>query len=260
MTRLFLFLCFVALLCCGCGKGEKSVLSEDERAKELLQGIWVADDNKEPVMLVKKDSISFPDSASVTVYFRIDKDSIYLHGQTINAYKILKQTANSFTFRNENGEDVVLSKSNDSNLRASFDYHVYAMNTFTIERSDTLVKTDRGYYQCDIYAQTGSERVIKSTFNDVGLEIDNVYLDNVISVNIQNGGKLVFSHDFRKAAFQSLVDKEFLKKSILKALRFSHTDMKALYFEALIGIPDAASSYMIELRITPDGKITKRTK
>ena len=51
-----------------------------------------------------------------------------------------------------------------------------------------------------------------------------------------------------------------LEKSILRKLYFTHADDKALYYDVIIGIPDASTSYVIELRITPDGKITKKLR
>ena len=43
---------------------------------------------------------------------------------------------------------------------------------------------------------------------------------------------------------------------------FTHADAKALYYYVIIGIPDADTTYVIELRVTPDGifGMTKKLK
>ncbi len=153
-----------------------------------------------------------------------------------------------------------LVKSGDKNLRASFSYHVYAMNTFQHIASDTVVRTDLGYFNIKISVETTSDKVIKSTYNESGIEVDNAYLDNVASVVISNQKKLVYTHDFRKQEFASIIDKTFLDKSILRRFEFNHSDAKALYFDAIIGIPDASTSYVIAIKITIDGKLSMKMR
>ena len=94
--------------------------SEDKQAKQLLQGLWTTDDTEEPVMLVKGDSIYYPDSASMPVRFWIFQDSIYMQGQNLNGYKILKQTNAFFSFNNQNGDEVNLGFRHDCEHRYGF--------------------------------------------------------------------------------------------------------------------------------------------
>ena len=72
-----------------------------------------------------------------------------------------------------------------------------------------MVRTDLGYFNIKISVETTSEKVIKSTYNESGIEVDNAYLDNVASVVISNQKKLVYTHDFRKQEFASIIDKTF---------------------------------------------------
>lgn len=258
MRKSVLLIVLGSILFWSCRDSKTETIAEDHKAKEMFQGLWVMDENGGSVLLAKGDSISFPDSASVPVHFWINSDSIFLKGRNVNSYKIIKQSENVFRMMNKNGEEVTLVKSDNKNLLSDFKYHAYAMNTFLKESSDTLVKTEAGYFQSEVFCQTSSERVIKPTFNDLGIEVDNVYLDNTARLNITNGGKLIYSHEFKKQEFQSMIDKAFLERSILKRFVFNRTDLKALYYDAMIGIPDAATSYVIEVRITTDGKVTTR--
>lgn len=159
---------------------------EDKQAKEMLQGLWTNGENSDPAMLVKGDSIFYPDSASMPVRFWIYQDTIYLQGQNIHGYKIEKQAAHLLKFANQNGDEVKLIKSNDKALYSAFNYHVYAMNTFLEQSQDTVIRTDLGYFQSKVHVQTTSDKVVKSTYNDNGVEVDNIYLDNVASLRLYN--------------------------------------------------------------------------
>ena len=234
--------------------------SEDKQAKQLLQGLWTTDDTEEPAMLVKGDSIYYPDSASMPVRFWIFQDSIYMQGQNLNGYKILKQTNAFFSFNNQNGDEVNLFRSSNKDLMASFGYHVYAMNLFDKSGSDTIVSTDMGFYDCQIRTCTTSERVIKSTYNDNGIEVDNAYLDNVSTLTLRSRDSVVYKHDFLKQEFSNYIPRDFIAHCILRNLEFARADRKALFFNATIGIPDASSGYVVEVRITPDGKMSKRLR
>ncbi|MCR5077030.1 MAG: DUF4738 domain-containing protein [Prevotella sp.] len=234
------------------------VSHEDKKAKEMLQGLWTDEEGSDPAMLVRGDSIFYPDSASMPVRFWVYQDTLYIQGQHVNGYKIEKQAPHLLKFSNQNGDEVKLVKSGDKALRSSFDYHVYAMNTFDEQAQDTVVRTDLGYFESKIRVETTPDRVVKSTYNDDGIEVDNMYLDNVASLTILNHGNPVFAHDFRKQEFQSLIPKNFLSQCILRRMSFTHVDTKALYFDVVIGIPDASTTYVIEVRVTPTGRMSKR--
>ena len=183
-----------------------------------------------------------------------------MQGQNLNGYKILKQTNAFFSFNNQNGDEVNLFRSSNKDLMASFGYHVYAMNLFDKSGSDTIVSTDMGFYDCQIRTCTTSERVIKSTYNDNGIEVDNAYLDNVSTLTLRSRDSVVYKHDFLKQEFSNYIPRDFIAHCILRNLEFDRADRKALFFNATIGIPDASSGYVVEVRITPDGKMSKRLR
>ncbi len=261
MRKYLLFFFSIALiLITACHNNTSSLEEQDLQAKELLQGIWVDEENATPMLLVRGDSIFYPDSSSMPVKFWIVKDSLYLQGKHLNSYKIDKQSAHFFAFQNQNGDVLAASKSNDKSLKKAFAYHVFAMNTFETQNADTTANTDQGYYRSLIHIETTTDKVIKSSYNDEGIEVDNLYLDNVASLVIKSGDTPVYVHDFRKAEFATFIPKPFIEDCILSKFYFTHTDKRALYYEAVIGMPEAYTTYVIEVRITPNGTITKRLK
>ena len=172
-----LILCLLIVGCTDKGKQDNSP-TEDAKAKELFQGLWVSDDNGEPTLLAKGDSVFLSRFCQYAcAFFGFIKIHFYLKGQNQNEYKITKQSENLFVFLNDNGDEVRMVKSKEKDLRASFGYQVYAMNTFLHTQSDTIVRTDLGYFETKISVNTTSDRVIKSTYNENGIEVDNAYLD-----------------------------------------------------------------------------------
>ena len=108
-TVFLLVLMFFAAGCANKSKqDEKALAQEDVKAKQLLQGIWLNDDEEDVVFKVQKDTIYYPDSTSIPVYFKIVQDSLILQSSSAVKYAIVRQTEHLFEFKNQYG-DVVLS-------------------------------------------------------------------------------------------------------------------------------------------------------
>lgn len=250
----------MAALVASCGNNNQYARQhEDKQAKHLLQGIWLTEDGETPVFMAKGDSIFYADSTSMPAKFWIYGDSLYVEGQQVARYLIMKQAPHVFKFRNQAGDSVLFVKAPDMSLKQLFAQNrPYALNIFRTEDTDTTARTSLGYFKSRIHIESTSDRVIKTTFNDWGVEVDNMYLDNVARLIVLSGNKIVYEHDFRKQEFAQLVPDGFLQSCILRDMSFSHADEGALYYDVMIGIPDASTTYAIELRLGNDGKITKR--
>ena len=234
---------------------------EDKEAKEMLQGVWVNDDEGAPAWLVRGDSLFFPDATSLPAVFWIYGDSLYIQSSNVNSYLITKQAEHLFKFRNASGDDIRLVRSDDKRLLPLFAQHrPYAINFFRTFDVDTIANGGNRHYDCHLHIEPTSDRVIKSVFNNEGIEVDNMYLDNLVRLNISTKGVGIYSHEFRKHEFSSFVPKEFMPKSILRDVQLASADTSAVCFDAVIGIPDAASSYVVELRISKKGELSKRLK
>lgn len=260
-SHFLLLLCAIlSFVACNERRGDGIMKQEDLEAKKLLQGIWIYEDG-ETAFMAKGDSIFFPDTTSLPVQFWLAGDSIYLKGNHICHYKIIAQAAHLFKIANPSGDQIKFTRSNNKALRTDFLHtRPYALNTFRTFDSDTVVSNDMGFFEARIHVETTSDQVIRSTYNDQGIEVDNMYLDNVARITILNHGALVFSHDFRKAEFSQLVPADFLEKCILRGITFSHAAGDALYYDVSIGMPDASTTYVIALRINSKGKIEKKLK
>lgn len=235
--------------------------SENKTAKNSLQGIWLNDEEDDVAFRVKGDTIYFPDSTSVPVYFRIERDSFVLVGVNVLKYKIVKQTAHIFEFINQNGENVKLVKTTDSGYANMFSKKPpVSVNQNRLLKSDTVVYHGEDKYHSYVQVNPTSYKVVKSTVNDDGVEVGNIYYDNIIHLAIFKGAAKVFSCDLRKSDFSKEVPSRFLQQAVFSDLTFLSVDKDGFHYFAVLAIPDSSISYMVEVIVGFNGEITKRIK
>jgi predicted heme/steroid binding protein len=251
--------CLVSILLTGCQTNNAPSVNADEessQAKALLQGIWL-DDNDEVAFRAKGDTIFYPDSTSLPAYFKVVGDT-FLLGQ--NKYPIIKQSSHLFWFRNQMGDVVKLKKSDDPNDVLDFvPKHPKVMNTLTeVFKIDSVVIFNGERYHWYIAINPTKYKVSKSSYNDDGVGVENVYYDNIIHISVFNGAKRLFSSDFNKKMYQNHVPEQFLSQSILGNMQFDHVDASGFHFNATICIPDGASCYMVSTDIGLDGAMSMK--
>lgn len=246
----------------GCRRGTDTAANEDRQAKQMLQGIWMDDENENAVFWVRGDSIFYPDSTSQPAKFWVYGDSLYIQGHTeLRHYKITKQAPHLFKFINEMGDEVKLTKDSGETLRGQFNvYRPYAINVLRHYSSDTLFHADGSRWEVKVKVEPTTDPVIKTDYNDVGIEVDNLYLDNQARVTVLFDGVVVYDHDFVKDEFARYMPKDMVSKSMLRYMDLFGADSTSVYLDATVGIPDASSSYVIETRIQRDGKTSMRVK
>lgn len=235
--------------------------AEDVEAMQLMQGIWINTEGNTPSIMARGDSIYYPDSTSLPVRFWIYKDSLYMKGRVLTRYKIEEQSEKLLKLENQNGEPLSLSKASDNSSMGDFTrQRPYALNVFETDDADTTVAISSGYVKCSIHIEPSSDRVVKSVCNDDGFVVDNMYLDRAANVCINEGGSTYYTHSFRKQEFSSYVPDAFLSKSILRNVIFYGVSGDTVVLYATIGIPDAETCYVVEIRISRDGKVVKKEK
>ena len=246
-----LLACFV-LMACSDRKNAKIIdNSEDKKAKQLLQGIWMNDDDGDIAFRVLGDSIFYPDSLSVPVAFKIQQDSFVLLSSNITKYPIIKQSEHVFEFRNSNGEVVHLVKSNDPSNIYEFEHHsVMQINQHKLIKADTIINIGQEKYHSYTQINPTSYKVVTTKYNDDGVEVDNIYYDNIIHISIFKGYQKMFSKDFYKYDFRKYIPKQFLRQSILNDIVLYKTDKGQLHYKVTLSIPDSPLSYILEMVIT----------
>ena len=258
--NILLLACFL-LGVAACGqKSEKEQpeIKEDTAAKKLLQGIWLDGDDEDDVAFrVKGYTIYYPDSTSRPVYFYIVGDTLVMKGANTSKYPIVNQAAHIFQFKVQNGDIVKLVKTDDQSYLQQFSHEQpVTLNQNTLVKRDTVVNA--GNEKLHLYVQVNPTtfKVYKSSYNDDGVEVDNVYHDNIVNVNIYQGSRKIFGRDFRKEDFKGQVPHEFLKQSILSDIVFRKVDADGVHYKVVLAMPDSSMSYQVEIIISLEGKMT----
>ena len=257
----YLVIAFACLLLFGLCKSRDakldSALAEDLKAKQMLQGIWVNEDEEDVAFRAKGDSIFYPDTTSQPVSFQVFGDTLVLHGANNVKYLIVKLKPHLFIFKNQNGETVRLTLSNDKADLMAFDTRrPQALNQNRLIKRDTVVTFESQRYHSYVQVNPTTFKVVKTSYNDEGVEVDNVYHDNIIHISIFKGAQKLFSRDFHKNDFQNKVPADFLNQSILSDMQLTYVDVAGLHYNTSICMPDNPRSYLIEVIISYTGKMT----
>src|SRR5574344_48629 len=256
---LYILGCVLSLSLMGCRHqqaGKPLENKENKEAKALLQGIWVDEESEDVSFKAKGDTIYYPDSTSVPAYFPIVNDTLELRGADVVKYPIVKQAAHIFWFKNQNGDLLKLIKSDDPSDAMLFEnHHSKPLSVDHVVKRDTVVMHGGERYHCYVYINPTRYKVNKVTYNDDGVEVDNVYYDNIIHISVFHGAEQVYSRDFRKQMFSSMIPNRFLVQSILSNMEFDSVDKTGIHFNATICIPDGASCYMVGTTISFNGQM-----
>lgn len=237
------------------GGGDGRDRSESREAKAMLQGIWMDEETEEVAFRAKGDTIFYPDSTSQPSYFRIVDDSLLLGSQ---AYRIEKQSPNVFWFHNQNGDVVKLVKSDDPDAQSNFvhDESPKILTYTEVVKKDSVVMFNGQRYHWYLAINPTKYKVSTTSYNDNGMEVRNVYNDNIMHISIFQGATQLFSRDFKKQMYTGKIPADFLQQSILSNMEFARVDDRGFHFDATVCIPDGASCYRVENVISLKGVLS----
>lgn len=250
-----LYLVAFVLLVTGCQqKMQKQDLREEDMAsKRLLQGVWIDDETQEVNFKINGDTIFYPDSTSQPARFMVMEDTLVV-GEPPSKYPVVKLSDNVFIFKNQNGEELKLVKSYSPDDTLAFAKTVVEVVNKVVKK-DTVVAYQGERYHCYVAINPTKYKVFRRIFNDDGVAVDNVYYDNIIHLSLYHGADKLFSSDIKKQMYSHYVPEEFLSQSILGDINFSHIDGGGFHFDAIIGIPEGTTSYVLDTEISMEGKL-----
>ena len=257
----------MALLCglsfvASCGKkaSPDSTPKEDTRAKKLLQGIWLNEDDEDVAFRVKGDTIYYPDSTSQPVYFCIYGDTLIMKGARDVKYPILKQAAHLFEFKSPSGDVIKLTKTSDKTYLKSFQQEKpIALNQNQLIKRDTIVSHGDNRYHLYVQVNPTSYKVYLSSMNDDGVQVDEVYYDNIVNLNVFHGAQKLFSRDFKKQDFSKNVPAAFLEQAVFSDLVFEEIDSAGIHYLAILAQPNSSISYQVRVTISFAGHLKIET-
>ncbi|MGI6222551.1 MAG: DUF4738 domain-containing protein [Prevotella sp.] len=242
-------------------KQQQQAPKEDLEAKKLMQGIWMNSEDETVVFKAQGDTLYYPDSTSQPVSFQIFHDTLVLHAANTARYKIVRQSAHVFEFRNASGDLVSLVKSENSEDNEYFSkQHPTPLNTGKLIKRDSVLIYGNDRFHSYVQINPTTYKVVKANYSDEGVEVDNVYYDNIIHVSLYRGNYCLFSRDFRKQDFAGVAPRDFIKQGILNDIQLMGMDPRGTHFQVSIVIPDSPSSFLIDLLIDYRGRMHTTVK
>ncbi len=242
----------------GCGgNAAKESRKGDTDAEKMLSGVWFNEDDNSIAFRAEKDTIYYPDSTSLPVHFRIIRDTLYLDGSQVLAYPIEKQTEHLFIFKNNLGDRVRLVKTDDNDFNAIFNdrQSVSVLNQNKVVKTDTAFVYDNTRYHSYEQVNPTTYKVIKSSVNNDGVTVENVYYDNIVHISIYKLANQLFSKDFNKEFFRQYVPEGFYEQSILSEMAYVKCDEEGFHYNAALYIPDSMTSFIVRVIVSFDGSL-----
>lgn len=252
---LTVFAMVVLMAACQQQKGTVAKAAENTKAKQMLQGVWVDAETMEVNFMIKGDTIFYPDSTSQPAKFRVVGDSIFI-GYPPSSYPIVRLSENVLVFKNQNGEELRLNKSDSADDKVAFEKSapVVAVVNHVLKR-DSVVTFSEERYHCYVTVNPTKFKVLRRSLNDDGVAVDNIFYDNIIHISVYHGAEKLFSSDITKRMYGRNVPAGFLSQSILGDIRFTRVDKEGFHFETVIGVPEGTTSYILDTIVSLDGKL-----
>lgn len=264
MKNRYLYLLIFQLLLSACSfsiQNKHSVEEEEcHEAKALLQGLWVDDKTESPLFKVVGDSIYYADASFAPVAFKIIDDSLKTYGSRNTCYHIKKQGKHVFWIQSIVGDIIRLSKA-DSEMDSTL-FAIETQNYEPLEVVKEVIQKDKVVYYNNIryhgyaFINPTQIKIYLSEVTEEGMEMDNVYYDNIIHICVYQGTEKLFGKDVRKQDFEQLIPANYFQHSILSDMDFIGVDAKGYHYQATVSMPNSMSNYLIDLFITHDEEIS----
>lgn len=248
------FLC-VALFSCNAKQKDDRVVNSD--AMKLMQGIWTNNDDESVAFKINSDTLYYPNGNGDPVAFVVYDDSMFIESSTPICYRIKTVSHSTLTLLTQNGEEISLSRScnsDDSKCFISEKILDESINQGVLIKKDSVMTSSDTRYHVYTQVNPTKYRVVHQSINDDGLQIENTYYDNIIHVSVFSGSISLYSHDFRKSDFASLASSGFIEHSILSDIKIVKADADGVKLTAILIEPETYSSFHVNIVISKEGK------
>ena len=242
--------------CSGQPQKKEEMEKEDLIAKEWLQGTWIDDMTETPLFTAKGDTIYYIDEPAAPVAFKIIEDTLKTYGRKVSNYHIKKQGKSFIWIQSFMGDILQLSKAENSQDSLWIPRQTPKEKTDNVISKDNVVHYNNQRFRGYVYINPTNIKVHQLEITEEGLEIENIYYDNIIHICVYEGKNKLFGRDMKKQDFESLIPAEYYQRAILSDMEFGGVNAKGYQYQATLCIPNSASCYLINISITKDGDIT----
>ena len=242
--------------CSGQPQKKEEMEKEDLIAKEWLQGTWIDDMTETPLFTAKGDTIYYIDEPAVPVAFKIIEDTLKTYGRKVSNYHIKKQGKSFIWIQSFMGDILQLSKAENSQDSLWIPRQTPKEKTDNVISKDNVVHYNNQRFRGYVYINPTNIKVHQPEITEEGLEIENIYYDNIIHICVYEGKNKLFGRDMKKQDFESLIPAEYYQRAILSDMEFGGVNAKGYQYQATLCIPNSASCYLVNISITKDGDVT----
>ena len=142
------------------------------------------------------------------------------------------------------------SSDNKSTLAMMDSVDAHGLQRMQTSKSETDFKFKGKDYH-SLVSRTPDENLPHVT-NEMG----DTYVDNKIVLHLTRGNETVLNRTFTKNDFSSVVDANFLSKSILEGIVYDKTTPQGIIYAASICYPQTDLYVPLRLTVSADGKIS----
>lgn len=259
MTKYIAILLLIILSsACSGDKKQGSLLTEDISAKALFQGVWLDEETDSPLIRIQGDTIYYADYQSTPVYFKIQEDTLYTYGNELSRYHIDQQTEHTFWFHSLSDNIVKLYKSEDPNDTFTFSMKTAEVipTSAEVTQKDSVIMYNGTRYRAYVYINPSKIKVVKTTYSEDGISMDNVYYDNIMHICVYEGRKKLYASDITKQIFEKVIPADFLEQSILSDMNITGIDSRGYHYQAMICMPESSVCNIANLTISFGGKLS----
>lgn len=173
------------------------------------------------------------------------------------AYKIDRQTEYSFWFHSLADEIVKLHKSeNPEDILAFENKEVEVIPITEVMKKDSVVMYKGIRYRGYVYINPSKMKVIRTSYSEDGISVDNVYYDNVIHICVYEGRQMLYGKDITKKMFAGIFPTETLNQMILADMNFMGVNNKGYQYQATLCVPESSVYSLANITIGFDNQMS----
>ena len=171
--------------------------------------------------------------------------------------QIDRQTEYSFWFHSLADEIVKLHKSeNPEDILAFENKEVEVIPITEVMKKDSVVMYKGIRYRGYVYINPSKMKVIRTSYSEDGISVDNVYYDNVIHICVYEGRQMLYGKDITKKMFAGIFPTETLNQMILADMNFMGVNNKGYQYQATLCVPESSVYSLANITIGFDNQMS----
>jgi 7-cyano-7-deazaguanine synthase len=175
----------------------------------------------------------------ITPLMWIDKKQTWEMADKLGVFDIVK------LHKSENPEDILAFDNKE----------VEVIPTTEVVKKDSVVMYKGTRYRGYVYVNPSTMKVIRSSYSEGGISVDNVYYDNVIHICVYEGRRMLYGKDITKKAFAGIFPEDILSQMILADMNFMGVDNKGYQYQATLRVPESSVYSLADITIGFDNRM-----